>query len=48
MPSNTRWALNPRKWFGTTSNASQKRDKNQNLLTRAPPTAPGTTRATPP
>ncbi|CAF5127891.1 unnamed protein product, partial [Rotaria magnacalcarata] len=40
--------LNPRKWFGTTSNASQKRDKNQNLLTRAPPTAPGTTRATPP
>ncbi|CAF3320074.1 unnamed protein product [Rotaria socialis] len=48
MPSNTRWTLNPRKWFGATSNANQKRDKNQNLLTRAPPTAAGTTRATPP
>jgi hypothetical protein len=48
MPSKTRWALNPRKWFGTISlNNTHKHEKNQNLLTRAPSTAATTTRTFP-
>lgn len=45
MPSNTRWALNPRKWFGTAVYTNNKQDKNQSSLPRVPTTAT-TTRTT--
>jgi hypothetical protein len=31
MPSKSRWALNPRKWFGTISNAAQKREQKTHM-----------------
>ncbi|CAF0951773.1 unnamed protein product [Rotaria sordida] len=44
MPSNTRWTLNPRKWFGTISYTGQKHEKNNNSLPPVPSTATTTTR----
>ncbi|CAF2371678.1 unnamed protein product [Rotaria sp. Silwood2] len=44
MPSNTRWTLNPRKWFGTISYTGQKHEKNNNSLPAVPTTATTTTR----
>ncbi|CAF1461503.1 unnamed protein product [Adineta steineri] len=32
MPTKTRWALNPKKWFDNMSNSTQKRDRNDNTL----------------
>jgi hypothetical protein len=31
MPSKGRWALNPRKWFGTIAHAAHKRDKKPHI-----------------
>jgi hypothetical protein len=32
MPSKRRWALNPRKWFGSISNTAHKREKNNQVI----------------
>ena len=45
MPSKGRWALNPRKWFGTISNAAHQRDKkppSNNPIITLPPSVKGT------
>ena len=36
MPSKIRWALNPKKWFGSKSTISSKCDKNTNTVSKIP------------
>jgi hypothetical protein len=46
MPSKSRWALNPRKWFGMKSNATNKHEKNSNSGARTFPPPPSTATTT--
>jgi hypothetical protein len=48
MPLKRRWALNPRKWFGSISSAAHKRERNSQLIDHIIPLPPQVAKPTRP